>query len=175
MDRLNMEPLISAARVQTRVEELAKQISKDFAGQTLCVVGVLKGSFIFVADLIRSLDIDCQVEFIGVSSYVGMQSTGHVRLTYDLSVDIEDKNVLLVEDIIDTGTTVDYMLKTFAVRKPRMLKICCLLSKPSSHQVELAIDYAGFEIGPEFVVGYGLDYNGLYRNLPGIMRVTEVR
>lgn len=171
--RLQMKPLIEARVLQARVRELGRQISADFRGETLCVVGVLKGSFVFLADLIRSLEIDCQVEFISVSSYEGMQSTGHVRINYDLNEDIQGKHVLLVEDIIDTGMTIDYMLKTFQVRQPASLKVCCLLSKPSAHQVTLPIHYQGFEIGPEFVVGYGLDYNGLYRNLPDLMQVIS--
>ncbi len=169
-----MRPLIPAAQLHERIAALGQSISKDFRGQSLCVVGVLKGSFIFLADLVRQLDLDCQVEFIGVSSYEGTQSTGHVRINYDLSEDIQGKHVLLVEDIIDTGTTIDYLRKTFAVRQPASLKVACLLSKPSCHQVEIPIDYVGFEIGPEFVVGYGLDLDGRYRQLPDLMQVLSL-
>lgn len=171
MDSLNMRPLIPAARLQARVVQLGAEISAAYQGRTLYIIGVLKGSFVFLADLIRQLQVDCQIEFIGVSSYEGMQSTGHVRISHDLSLDIQDKDVLIVEDIIDTATTLDYLLRTFRVREPKSLRVCCLLSKPQSHQVQIDIDFVGFEIGPEFVIGYGLDYDGLYRNLPDLMQV----
>ncbi|MFY7929109.1 MAG: hypoxanthine phosphoribosyltransferase [Oligoflexus sp.] len=170
----SMKPLIPASKLQERVRELGRIISSDYKGRTLYVVGVLKGSFMFLADLVRSLTIDCQVEFIGVASYEGMHSTGHVRITNDLTLDIEGKDVLLVEDIIDTGTTIDYLLRTFQVRAPRSLKVCCLLSKPEAHQVKIDIDYTGFEIGKEFVIGYGLDLDGRFRNLPDLMLVTAL-
>ena len=171
MEDFTMQSLISSDELQARVRELGFAITTAYEGRTLYVIGVLKGSFIFLADLVRHLQLDCRVEFIGVSSYEGMQTTGHVRINYDLSADIQGKDVLLVEDIIDTGTTIDYLLKTFQVREPRSLKVCCLLSKPSSHQVKIDIDYVGFEIGPEFVIGYGLDYDGRFRNLPELMQV----
>lgn len=173
MDGMHMQTLISAETLRTRVEQLGQQISADFRGETLYIVGVLKGSFVFLADLVRNLTIDCQVEFIGVSSYEGMRSSGQVRLDYDLQGDIKGKSVLLVEDIVDTGLTLDALLKTFTARQPRLLKVCCLLSKPTAHQLHLPLDYVGFEVGPEFVVGYGLDYNGFYRNLPDLMQVTQ--
>ncbi|HYX38734.1 MAG: hypoxanthine phosphoribosyltransferase [Pseudobdellovibrionaceae bacterium] len=171
MTEYSMHPLISADRIAQRVRALGQTISRDYQGQKLCVIGVLKGSFIFMADLIRAIDIPCEIEFIGVSSYEGMHSTGHVRINYDLSVDIEGKHVLLVEDIIDTGNTIDYLLKTLEVRKPKSLKVACLLSKPEAHTIELVIDYTGFEISKEFVIGYGLDLDGLYRNLPELMQM----
>ena len=171
IDGFKTQTLIPSAKLQERVKEMAHTISQDYQGRTLCVVGVLKGSFIFLADLVRGLSLPCEIEFIGVSSYEGMQSTGHVRISNDLSQDIEGKDVLLVEDIIDTGTTIDYLIKTFKVRGPRSLKVCCLLSKPEAHTVSLTVDYVGFEISREFVIGYGLDYNGLYRNLPDLIQV----
>ncbi len=169
-----MRPLIPAAQLHERISALGHIISRDFQGQNLVVIGVLKGSFIFLADLVRQITADCQVEFIGVSSYEGTQSTGHVRISYDLASDIQDKHVLLVEDIIDTGTTIDYLLRTFQVRQPASLKVACLLSKPSCHKVSIPIDYVGFEIGPEFVVGYGLDLDGRYRQLPDLMQVLSL-
>ncbi len=171
MTEFSMHPLISADRLATRVRELGQRISRDYQGQQLCVIGVLKGSFIFLADLVRAIDVPCEIEFIGVSSYEGMHSTGHVRINYDLSVDIEGKHVLLVEDIIDTGNTIDYLLKTLSVRQPKSLKVACLLSKPEAHQIQLNIDYTGFEISKEFVIGYGLDLDGLHRNLPDLMQM----
>lgn len=171
MTEYSMHQLISADRLAARVRELGQRISRDYQGQQLCVIGVLKGSFIFLADLIRAIDVPCEIEFIGVSSYEGMHSSGHVRINYDLSVDIEGKHVLLVEDIIDTGNTIDYLMKTLEVRQPKSLKVACLLSKPEAHQIKLAIDYTGFEISKEFVIGYGLDLNGLYRNLPDLMQM----
>ncbi len=171
MEDYSMQTLISAEVIAKRVHALGQEISQHYQGRKLCVIGVLKGSFIFMADLIRAIDIPCEVEFIGVSSYEGMQSTGHVRINYDLSVDIEGKDVLLVEDIIDTGSTIDYLLKTLQVRNPASLKIACLLSKPEAHQITLLIDYVGFEISREFVIGYGLDLDGLYRNLPDLKQM----
>jgi hypoxanthine phosphoribosyltransferase len=171
MTEYSMKPLISADRLAARVRELGQRISQDYKGEQLCVIGVLKGSIIFLADLVRAIDVACEIEFIGVSSYEGMHSTGHVRINYDLSVDIEGKHVLLVEDIIDTGNTIDYLLKTLEVRNPKSLKVACLLSKPEAHQIKLTIDYTGFEISKEFVIGYGLDLDGLYRNLPDLMQM----
>lgn len=171
MTAYTMHTLISADRLAARVRDLGQKITADYQGQKLCVIGVLKGSFIFMADLIRAIDLPLEVEFIGVSSYEGMHSTGHVRISYDLSVDIEGKHVLLVEDIIDTGTTIDYLLKTLEVRAPASLKVACLLSKPEAHTIPISIDYVGFEIGKEFVIGYGLDLDGLYRNLPELKQM----
>ena len=171
MTALPMKELISAEKLKARVQELGRAISEDHKGQRLCIVGVLKGSFVFLADLIRSIELDCEIEFIAVSSYEGMHSTGQVRIQHDLSQDVEGRDILLVEDIIDTGTTIDYLTKLFRVRRPRSVQVACLLSKPEAHKVPLKIDYVGFEISREFVVGYGLDYQGLYRNLPNLMQV----
>ena len=167
----SMHTLFSAAQLAERVRSLGQEINRDYQGKTIWVVGVLKGSFIFLADLIRSLDVPCQVEFIGVSSYEGMHSTGLVRINYDLTVDIEGKDVLLVEDIIDTGITIDYLLKSLQLRKPKSLKVACLLAKPEAHKIKIEIDYIGFEISKEFVIGYGLDLDGFYRNLPELKQV----
>jgi hypoxanthine phosphoribosyltransferase len=171
MTEYSMHPLISADRIAQRVRDLGRRITQDYKGQQLCVIGVLKGSFIFMADLIRAIEVPCEVEFIGVSSYEGMQSSGHVRLNHDLSVDIEGKHVLLVEDIIDTGKTIDYLVQTLEVRQPASLRVACLLSKPEAHTIDLTIDYTGFEISKEFVIGYGLDLDGLHRNLPDLMQM----
>ena len=168
---LNQQPLFTEAAITQRIRELGAQITSDFRGQELVCVGVLKGAFVFLADLVRAIDLPLSVEFIGVASYSGTQSTGHVRLTHDLSADIEDKNVLLIEDIIDTGYTVDYLLDTLQVRGPRCLKVASFLSKPEARQMHHQIDYVGFEIANEFVIGYGLDLDQKYRNLPYVGQV----
>ncbi|MES2745892.1 MAG: hypoxanthine phosphoribosyltransferase [Bdellovibrionota bacterium] len=168
-----MRTLISSTKLAERVSALGAEISRDYKGRKVILVGVLKGSFIFLSDLVRAIDLDCEIEFIGVSSYEGMHSTGQVRIQNDLSKDVEGENIILVEDIIDTGTTIDYLKKIFEVRRPQSLSVACLLSKPEAHKVPLTIDYTGFEISKEFVVGYGLDYNGLYRNLPDLMQVID--
>ncbi|MBC7533985.1 MAG: hypoxanthine phosphoribosyltransferase [Oligoflexus sp.] len=173
MSDLAMRPLIPASQLQERIKALGAEISREYRGRKITLVGVLKGSFIFLADLARAIDLDCEIEFIGVSSYEGMHSTGQVRIQTDLTKDMEGQDIILVEDIIDTGTTIDYLTKVFELRKPRSLKVACLLSKPEAHKVPMTIDYVGFEISKEFVVGYGLDYNGLYRNLPDLMQVVS--
>ncbi len=167
------EPLISEEKLQTRLDELAAQINKDFGDHPLTVICVLKGAFIFAADLVRRLKMPVHIEFIGVSSYAGTESTGHVRITHDLSADIVGKNVLLVEDIIDTGRTIDYLIDAFRVRAPKSVKVCTLLSKPEVHDMRNKLDYVGFDISKEFVVGYGLDLDGLYRNLPHIAQLES--
>ena len=168
-----MKPLFTSAALEKRIKELGQQITDDHRRhQDLVVIGVLKGSFIFVADLVRALDLPIEVEFIGVSSYKGTQSTGEVRITHDLSVEIRDRPVLLVEDIVDTGTTIDFLLDTLRVRQPASLKIATLLSKPEVHKMRHPLDYVGFEISKEFVVGYGLDLDGRYRELPEIRQLN---
>lgn len=164
----DLVPLLTEERITQRVRELGRKISADFAGEEIILVGVLKGSFIFLADLARAIDVPTRIEFIGVASYAGTKSTGHVRITNDLSGEILGRNVILIEDIVDTGATLDYLLNTLSVRGPKTLKVCALLSKPAAHQMTHQLDYVGFEIGNEFVVGYGLDCDGRYRNLPDI-------
>jgi len=166
-------PLIDESKLTTIVESIAKRINADYAGKTVVLVAVLKGSFLFVADLARKLKVDTRIEFIGVSSYEGTESTGHVRLTQDLSRDIEGEHVLVVEDIVDTGRTLDYLVKTLALRSPASLEVCSLLSKPSCRVVDVAVKYIGTEIPNHFVVGYGLDYNERWRNLPEIFEVER--
>ena len=168
---LPTKPLFDADTLKERIAELGKQITADFQGESLIVVGVLKGSFLFMADLIREINLPLSTEFVGVSSYKGTESTGHVRITHDLNASIQGENVLIVEDIIDTGLTIEYLTEMFRARKPKNLKICTLLSKPEAHMMKIDIDYAGFEISKEFVIGYGLDLDGQYRNLPYIAQV----
>jgi hypoxanthine phosphoribosyltransferase len=161
-----IDVLISEADLRERVKALGAQIARDYAGRSLVVVGVLKGSFVFLADLVRAIDLPLVVEFIGISSYEGTSTTGVVKITSDLGRSIEGKDVLLVEDIVDTGLTMRYLLDNLATRSPASLEVCALLEKPSRARVTIPIAYRGFVIGDEFVVGYGLDWDGRMRNLP---------
>ena len=172
MDR-TYKTLIEAQVIAKRVEALGKEITKAYEGEPITIICVLKGAFIFTADLIRALDLPARVEFIGVSSYAGTKSTGHVRITSDLSYDIAGKNVLLVEDIIDSGKTIEYLSKLIKVRAPKSFNICTFLSKPDCHQLSDQISFVGFEIEDKFVVGYGLDLDGKYRELPFLAELSE--
>lgn len=163
-----VDVLIPEADLRARVQVLGEEITRDYAGRSLVVVGVLKGSFIFLADLVRAIDLPVEIDFIGISSYEGMRTSGVVQITSDLGRPIEGKDVLLVEDIVDTGLTMRYLLENLATRRPASLKICALLEKPTRAQAKVRIDYRGFVIGDEFVVGYGLDWDGRMRNLPFI-------
>ncbi len=164
--------LIGADRIQARVAEMGAQISRDYAGRPLTLVGVLKGSFVFLADLMRAIDLPLTVDFISISSYEGTRSTGIVQITGDLSRPIEGQEVVVVEDIVDTGLTMRYLLDNLATRKPASLRVAALLVKPSRARAQIPVAYLGFEIADEFVVGYGLDCDGRYRNLPyiGVIR-----
>lgn len=165
--------LISEQRIQARVAELGARITEDYQGRDLVLVGVLKGCFLFMADLCRCIDLSLSCDFLGVSSYGdGTSSSGVIRITSDLSRPIEGRDVLVVEDIVDTGLTMRYMRESFATRHPASLKLASLLHKPARTQVEVPIDYLGFEIEDVFVVGYGLDHDELYRNLPYIGVLT---
>jgi hypoxanthine phosphoribosyltransferase len=170
-DKLRYRPLFDEQTIAARIRELGARITADYAGEPLVVVGVLKGAFIFLADLVRAIDLPVSVEFIGVASYSGTESTGAVRLTHDLTRDIAGRNVLLVEDIIDTGRTIDYLLDTLGVRHPKSLRVAAFLAKPEAHVMHHEIDYVGFEISREFVIGYGLDLDQRFRNLPYLAQV----
>jgi hypoxanthine phosphoribosyltransferase len=159
---------LSEAVLRQRVAEMGAAITRDYADKPLVVIGVLKGSFIFLADLVRAIDLPLQVDFIGISSYQGTKTTGVVQITSDLTRPIDGKHVLLVEDIVDTGLTMRYLLENLGTRRPASVKIAALLEKPSRAQVKIDIDYKGFVIPDEFVVGYGLDWDGRLRNLPFI-------
>jgi hypoxanthine phosphoribosyltransferase len=162
-------PLYSAEQIATRVRELGAQISRDYAGRNLVLVCVLKGSFVFASDLARSIDLPLRIDFLGVRSYgEGTESSGVVQITQDLSRPIEHEDVLLVEDIVDTGLTVAHLMNLLHTRAPASIKVCALLHKPSRARVAVAVDYLGFTIEDRFVVGYGLDYGERYRNLPYI-------
>lgn len=162
--------LISREQLQERIKALGDAISRDYAGQGLLLVCILKGAFIFLSDISRAIHIPHAVEFMAISSYGGtrIESSGVVRILMDLNVSIENKNVLIIEDIIDTGRTLTYITENLGTRNPASLKICTLLNKPSRREVEVKLDYVGFDIPNEFVIGYGLDYNETYRNLPFI-------
>lgn len=165
----DIRELYSAETLRNRVREMGQQISRDYAGRQLCVVGVLKGSFIFFADLVRHIDLPLSCDFIGISSYGDdTETSGVVQITSDLSKSIEGLDVLLVEDIVDTGLSMKYLLDNFRIRKARSVKVCTLLEKPDNARVQVPIEYTGFKIPNEFVIGYGLDYAGRYRNLPYI-------
>jgi hypoxanthine phosphoribosyltransferase len=158
--------LISEAELRARVAELGAAITRDYEGKPLVLIGVLKGSFIFLADLVRAVDLPLSVDFIGISSYQGTSTTGVVQITSDLTRPIEGKDVLLVEDIVDTGLTMKYLLENLATRRPASVRIAALLEKPARARVKIDVHYRGFEIPDEFVVGYGLDWDGKLRNLP---------
>ena len=171
----NLDVLISEDRLQSRISEMGLQITADFAGREVVCVGVLKGCFPFLADLVRAIQLPLRVDFLGVSSYgSGTNSTGVVRLTSDLSEPVDGLDVLLIEDIVDTGLTMRYLLDSLATRRPRSVSICTLLHKPSRTEVSVDLDYVGFEVPDEFVVGYGLDFNELYRNVPFIGVMMEI-
>jgi hypoxanthine phosphoribosyltransferase len=168
-----VEVFISAERIRERVSEIGRAIARDHAGQPLTLVGVLKGSFVFLADLARAVEIPLEIDFVGASSYDGTSSTGEVRITRDLSRPVEGRAVVLVEDILDTGLTLRRLLDVLSAHRPRSLEVCALLEKPSRARVKVPLAYRGFEIGDEFVVGYGLDKDEHHRNLPYVGVVRE--
>jgi hypoxanthine phosphoribosyltransferase len=160
--------LIPQNRLQERVSELGQEISQAFAGKDLVIVAILKGSFVFAADLLRAISIQCSIDFMGISSYAGQPGSGVVRITKDLDESIAGRCVLLVEDIIDTGLTANYLLHNLRQRKPASVDVCALLDKSARRLIDLPIPYRGFEIPDVFVVGYGMDYQQRYRQLPHI-------
>jgi len=167
--------LISEEQISARVKELAKQISKDYAGKTPLIVCILRGASLFFSDLVKNLEIDCNIDFMCLSSYQGTNSSGKVRLLLDIRDDIKDRDVIVVEDIVDTGITGVYLKDLLGARKPASLEFCTLLDKPQNRKVEITPKYLGFTIKNEFVVGYGLDYNELYRNLPFVGVFDETK
>jgi hypoxanthine phosphoribosyltransferase len=164
-----LKVLIRRAAIQKRVREVARQITKDFKGQRVHLVGVLKGACIFLSDLVREISLETSIDFIAVSSYgKDKQTSGQVRVLKDLDSSIEGLNVILVEDILDTGLTLNYLLRILQQRKPSVLRVAALLDKPSRRLKEVKGDYVGFTIPNEFVVGYGLDYSERFRNLKDV-------
>lgn len=165
----NIDVYFSAEQIQQRIQKLGEQITRDYLGKDLVVVGVLNGSFMFTADLVRSIKTPIEIDFISVSSYgAGTSSSGQVKLELDLRKSIEGRHVLLIEDIIDTGHTLKFLRPLIEQRGPASLKLASLLFKPARLQHEIQIDYLGFEIEDKFVIGYGLDFDGKYRELPYI-------
>ena len=165
----DLEPMFTQEQIANRVRELGARIERDYQGKELVLLGVLKGSYIFISDLARAIDLPLTVDFIGLSSYgEATESSGVVKITSDLAQPIEDKHVLIVEDIVDTGLTMRYLLDNLATRRPASVKLCTLLHKPSRARTRIPIDYLGFQIEDRFVVGYGLDHGDKYRNVPFI-------
>ena len=163
------EVLISSKEIEDKVREIGARITEDYRGEKPLLIGILRGAVVVMSDLMRNIDLQCELDFMDISSYgTGTSSSGVVRILKDLEEDITDRHVLIVEDIIDTGLTLSYLMRSLQARKPASLEICALLSKPSRRRAELDVKYLGFEVPDEFVVGYGLDYAGAYRNLPDI-------
>lgn len=164
------EILLTEEQIQAKVKELAARISKDYAGKNPVFVGVLKGVVIFFADLVRNVDVPCEIDFMSISSYSGTTSTGRTEIRKDLSVDIKDRHVIILEDIFDTGTSLTFTVNHLQNKQPASLAVCTFLDKPERRNpdVTLVPEYVGYTIPNEFVVGYGLDYNEKYRNLPYI-------
>jgi hypoxanthine phosphoribosyltransferase len=157
--------LIKEADIKQKVTDIGRQINAEYRDKKPILIGVLKGAFVFLADLLREVDIPVEVDFLSIHSYDGSESSGVVRITHDLSLNIEDRDVILIEDIIDTGRTVSYILENLRTRKPRSLAVCALLSKEKRRVIDVPLSYLGFTIPSVFVVGYGLDYGNHYRNL----------
>jgi hypoxanthine phosphoribosyltransferase len=161
------EVLVDEQTLQRRVGELAAEISADYAGKELLLVGVLKGAIFFIADLMRELQVVCEVDFMAISSYgAATDSSGVVRILKDLDASLEGRHVLIVEDIVDSGLTLSYLMRNLASRGPASLEVCALLTKPARREIEVPVRYVGFEIPDRFVVGYGLDFAERHRNLP---------
>lgn len=167
MERIFGRPMVTQEEMRARIKELGKQIATDYAGKDLVLVGVLKGAYAFYADLARAIRIPMRVDFLVVTSYGGQSKTsGRVKVITELTEDVKGKDLLLVEDIVDSGLTVQYLIKTLAKHKPRSIRVCTLLSKPDRRTIDVPLDYIGFKIPNKYVVGYGLDYQQKYRNLP---------
>jgi hypoxanthine phosphoribosyltransferase len=161
------EVLIDEDRLQERIRELGRELSSDYAGRELLLVGVLKGAVFFMADLMRSLTVPCEIDFMAISSYgAATDSSGVVRILKDLDINIEGRHVLVVEDIIDSGLTLSYLVRNLEAREPATLEICALLTKPDRREIDVPVRFIGFEIPNRFVIGYGLDFAERYRNLP---------
>ncbi|MCH7581646.1 MAG: hypoxanthine phosphoribosyltransferase [Acidobacteria bacterium] len=164
---MDIKPLITAEQIDDKLGEIGKQITEDYAGKEVLLVGVLRGAFMVMADLARHIDLPCEFDFMAVSSYgASTQTSGVVRILKDLDEEIQGRHVIIVEDIIDSGLTLNYLMKSLRVRRPESLEIATLLLKEGIQRVPIEVKYIAFKIGPEFVVGYGLDYAGKYRNLP---------
>jgi hypoxanthine phosphoribosyltransferase len=165
----DVKVLLDQETLRKRIAELGAQITRDYAGKNVCLIGILKGCYLFLADLVREIDLPLITEFVGISSYGDeTESSGIVQITSDLSRSVEGYDLLIVEDIIDTGLTMQYLLENLQTRRPESIRVCTLLHKPDNASVQVPIDYVGFTIPNEFVIGYGLDLAGRFRNLPYI-------
>jgi hypoxanthine phosphoribosyltransferase len=174
LERAVAEILIDEQTLKRRIVELGEEVSNDYAGQDLLLVGVLKGAVFFMSDLMRNLTIPCEIDFMAISSYAGTtESSGVVRILKDLDMNIEGRHVLVVEDIIDSGLTLSYLIRNLEAREPATLEVCALLTKPERREIEVPVRYVGFEIPNRFVVGYGLDFDEKYRNLPYVAVLNE--
>ena len=175
MDDLFGKPIVTQEAMRARIRELGRQITADYAQKDLIMIGILKGAYAFYADLARAIRLPLKVDFLVVSSYAGEAgSSGKIRVLTELTEDIAGRDVLLVEDIVDSGSTIQHLRKTLEVRKPKSIKVCALLSKLSRRTVDVTVDYVGFNIPNKFVVGYGLDYRQNYRNLPYLAVLDKV-
>jgi hypoxanthine phosphoribosyltransferase len=169
------EILVQADELQHRIKEMAAEVSRDYKDKDLLLIGVLKGAVFFLADLMRHLDIPCEVDFMAVASYgSSTDSSGVVRILKDLDAPLEGRDVLIVEDIVDSGLTLQYLMRTLEARGPRSLEVCALLTKPERRKVDMPARYVGFEIPDKFAIGYGLDYAERYRNLPYVAALTGI-
>ena len=175
MDRYRLNPLLSRKEIASTVKRLADRISRDYRGSELVLVCILKGAFVFLSDLMRKLDIPVQVDFVRLASYGDqMKSSGMIEITKDIEIPIEGKDVLIVEDIVDSGRTLQFLKNRLALSNPRSVKVCALLDKKARREVEIEAEYLGKEVDDFFVVGYGIDFNETYRNLPEIYYVTPI-
>ncbi len=160
-----MNILIKEEDIKNRIKEIGTEINNDYKNKNPILIGVLKGSFVFLADLLRELEIPVEIDFLGISSYTGTKSSGIVRISQDLSLNIEDRDVILIEDIVDSGRTLDYIINNLKTKRPRSIAVCALLNKKDARVVDVPLTYIGFNIPRVFVVGYGLDYENKFRNL----------
>ena len=175
MDGTFGKPIVTQEAMRARIRELGRQITADYAQKDLIMIGILKGAYVFYADLARAIGLPLKVDFLVVSSYAGKaRSSGKIKVLTELTEDIAGRDVLLVEDIVDSGCTVQHLRKAIGARKPKSIKVCALLNKPDRRQVEVVVDYVGFNIPNKFVVGYGLDYQQKYRNLPYLAVLGKV-
>ncbi len=166
--------LFDERRIQTRIREIGQEINADYNGKVPVVIGVLKGGFVFLSDLVRAITLPLEIDFLAISSYgVGTSSSGVVKIRKDVDIELENRDVIIVEDIVDSGLSLQYIKDYIWKHKPASLRTCVLLDKPEAHKIEISIEYVGFEVGDEFVVGYGLDFAELYRNLPYIGILKE--
>ena len=174
LEKAVSEVLIEEPALRARIAELGEEISADYAGRDLLLVGVLKGAVFFMADLMRSLTVPCEVDFMAISSYgAASDSSGVVRILKDLDIPLAGRDVLVVEDIIDSGLTLSYLMRNLSARDPASLEVCALMTKPERREIEVPVRYVGFEIPNRFVIGYGLDYGERYRNLPYVGVLNE--